>query len=54
MYVLALFTLLVFAVEPALAAGESQHNAPIAPVILGVTGILFFAFIGRFSARKFS
>jgi len=28
------------------------HNDPIAPVILGVTGILFFALIGRFSARK--
>ena len=26
---------------------------PIAPVILGVTGILFFAILGRFAARKF-
>jgi Kef-type K+ transport system membrane component KefB len=28
------------------------HNDPIAPVILGVTGILFFAILGRFAARK--
>lgn len=30
----------------------SLHQDPIAPVILGVTGILFFAVIGRFTARK--
>jgi Kef-type K+ transport system membrane component KefB len=30
----------------------SLHRDPIAPVILGVTGILFFAVIGRFTARK--
>ena len=29
-----------------------SHNDPVAPVILGVTGILFVALIGRFSARK--
>jgi len=29
------------------------HEDPIAPVILGVTGILFFAVLGRFGARKF-
>jgi len=29
------------------------HGDPIAPVILGVTSILFFAVIGRFLARKF-
>ena len=28
------------------------HNDPIAPVILGVTGILLFALVGRFIARK--
>lgn len=28
------------------------HGDPIAPVILGVTSILFFAIIGRFAARK--
>ena len=30
-----------------------SHGDPIAPVILGVTSILFFAVIGRFLARKF-
>jgi Kef-type K+ transport system membrane component KefB len=29
-----------------------SHSDPIAPVILGVTGLLFVALIGRFSARK--
>jgi Kef-type K+ transport system membrane component KefB len=29
-----------------------SHSDPIAPVILGVTGILFVALIGRFSARR--
>jgi Kef-type K+ transport system membrane component KefB len=33
-------------------AFDSMHNDPIAPVILGVTGILFFAILGRFAARK--
>ncbi len=28
------------------------HQDPIAPVILGVTGILFFALLGRYTARK--
>ena len=38
-----------------LAAGtmNSDHGDPIAPVILGVTGILFVAILGRFAARKF-
>jgi Kef-type K+ transport system membrane component KefB len=31
----------------------SSHADPIAPVILGVTSILFFAIIGRFIARYF-
>ena len=31
---------------------DSMHTDPIAPVILGVTGILFFAILGRFAARK--
>lgn len=30
------------------------HSDPIAPVILGVTGILFFAVLGRFAARRFN
>ena len=33
---------------------SGQHVDPIAPVILGVTGILFFAVVGRFAARKLS
>ena len=32
--------------------GLSGHHDPIAPVILGVTGILFFAILGRFAARR--
>jgi Kef-type K+ transport system membrane component KefB len=39
---------------PSLAGATyfNAHSDPIAPVILGVTGILFVALIGRFSARK--
>ncbi len=39
---------------PVLAAsgGSMLHGDPIAPVILGVTGLLFFAIIGRFGARQ--
>lgn len=36
----------------AAATHENIHGDPIAPVILGVTGILFFAVLGRFAARK--
>ena len=36
----------------AASAFDTMHNDPIAPVILGVTGILFFAILGRFAARK--
>jgi Kef-type K+ transport system membrane component KefB len=39
----------VFAASPV----SGTHADPIAPVILGVTGILFFAVLGRFGARKF-
>ena len=35
-----------------LANGNGEHSDPVAPVILGVTGILFFAVLGRFGARK--
>lgn len=34
------------------ATGPVHHSDPIAPVILTVTGILFFALLGRFVARK--
>jgi len=30
----------------------SSHQDPVAPVILGVAGILFFALIGRFAAKQ--
>ena len=33
-----------------IAQTATSHADPIAPVILGVTGILFFAVIGRFAA----
>ncbi|HEY9199034.1 MAG TPA: cation:proton antiporter [Gammaproteobacteria bacterium] len=33
-------------------AGGNGHSDPVAPVILGVTGILFLALLGRFGARK--
>ena len=37
----------------ATSAGANMiHGDPIAPVILGVTSILFFAVIGRFAARR--
>ncbi len=42
------------AAEPnAMLGKENGHGDPIAPVILGVTGILFFATLGRFMARHF-
>jgi Kef-type K+ transport system membrane component KefB len=42
-----------FAATPAFASHHGiEHGDPIAPVILGVTGILFFAILGRFAARK--
>ena len=44
---LSLFPSLVWAMP-----GDGKYTDPIAPVILGVTGILFFALIGRFLARK--
>jgi Kef-type K+ transport system membrane component KefB len=31
---------------------HSSHSDPVAPVLLGVTGILLVALLGRFSARK--
>lgn len=46
--------LLLLLIPVAAIAGDHHvsHADPIAPVILGVTGILFVALIGRFSARK--
>ena len=48
--VLAVLLLLVTTVAVALSGRPNAD--PIAPVILGVTGILFFAILGRFAARK--
>jgi Kef-type K+ transport system membrane component KefB len=47
-----LFVIAVLLPTTVLAATNS-HADPIAPVILGVTGILFFAVLGRFAARRF-
>jgi len=47
-----LTVLLLIAAATVFAAGGGKHADPIAPVILGVTGILFFAVLGRFGARK--
>ena len=47
-----LVAVLLFSIAAAAyAAGKGQPADPIAPVILGVTGILFFAVLGRFGAR---
>jgi Kef-type K+ transport system membrane component KefB len=43
---------LTMVVTTAIAAGPVSHGDPIAPVILGVTGLLFVALMGRFGARK--
>jgi len=50
-----LISTLLLLLLPSVAAAINfhvSHNDPIAPVILGVTGILFVALIGRFTARK--
>ena len=50
-----LYLAICLLLSPSVAAAVEfhiSHNDPIAPVILGVTGILFIALIGRFSARK--
>jgi Kef-type K+ transport system membrane component KefB len=53
-FLYAIAVLLSAAPETVLAAHapNASHTDPIAPVILGVTGILFFAVLGRFGARK--
>ncbi len=50
-----LYIFILLLLLPSVAAAfqfHVSHSDPIAPVILGVTGILFIALIGRFSARK--
>ena len=56
-YRLYLFSLLVLLAMPSVVSAfqfqfHTLHSDPIAPVLLGVTGILFVALLGRFSARK--
>jgi len=48
---LVILLLLVATVAVALSS-DRPYADPVAPVILGVTGILFFAVLGRFAARK--
>jgi Kef-type K+ transport system membrane component KefB len=47
-----LFAAVLLLTPVAMASLGVPHKDPIAPVILGVTGILFFAVVGRFVARK--
>ena len=52
---LRLSAALVCLLLPSIASAQRpliSHDDPIAPVILGVTGILFFAILGRFVARR--
>jgi Kef-type K+ transport system membrane component KefB len=50
---LAYLAFVLTAMSPgAAAASELDHGDPIAPVILSVTALLFFALIGRFCARQ--
>lgn len=51
-WLLTVAVLTLSASGAALASANGLHKDPIAPVILGVTGILFFAVLGRFAARK--
>ncbi len=50
--VIAIAVLAVAAMIPATTIGEPAHGDPIAPVIFGVTSILFFAILGRIAARR--
>jgi Kef-type K+ transport system membrane component KefB len=50
-----LLLLMLILLSPSIASAfqfHVSHSDPVAPVILGVTGILFVALIGRFSARR--
>jgi len=48
----AVLMLLAASAPAAATPFSAMHNDPIAAVILGVTGILFFAILGRFTARR--
>ena len=47
-----LLSLLLLGLCAPVLAAASGHGDPIAPVLLGVTGVLFFAVIGRYLARR--
>lgn len=47
-----LLILILLGAAPAALAAGAAHSDPIAPVLLGVTGVLFFAVIGRYIARR--
>ena len=49
---LLMLLLLLLPASVAAVQFHVTHSDPVAPVILGVTGILFVALIGRFGARK--
>lgn len=47
-----IITLVTLSLLGAAAAAHIGHSDPVAPVILGVTGILVFAVLGRYLARR--
>ena len=47
-----LLALVVFAPAAYAVQFHAAHSDPVAPVILGVTTILFVALLGRFGARQ--
>lgn len=46
--------LVLGAIYSSTATASAQHTDPVAPVLLVVTGILFFALIGRYLAQRFN
>jgi Kef-type K+ transport system membrane component KefB len=52
LYLLCLPALLAMPSTAFAVQFHTPHSDPIAPVLLGVTGILFVALLGRFGARK--
>ncbi len=49
-----IFSFFLLLISVPVWAASRGHADPIAPVILGVTGILFFAVLGKFAARRFN
>ena len=52
LYLFCLLALLAIPSTVSAVQFHTSHSDPIAPVILGMTGILFVALLGRFGARK--